>query len=210
MKWKDSDEAINSSEDAGSAFEEDYSPLRSRNFNLGAKAAALVAQPGMWILFVVVILLLVILLTFFSKGETSSQNADLNRRLQELEQKVTSLAAQNKKMDDLIQTAQKSTEPMLVRLDRMESKFGEQLNDFQKQLEQLKRSQSQKSPPKTTPKTSTKKSTQNVGKTYIVQKGDTLYSISKQFSQSVSQLRKLNKLSSSEAIFPGQKLIVKP
>jgi LysM repeat protein len=210
MKWKDSDEVMGSKDDAGSAYEEDYSPLRSRNFDLGAKVAALIAQPGMWILFVVFVLLLVIFFMFFPKGESGSQSADLNQRLQELEQKVTSLEEQNKKMDELIQEVQKSTEPMLVRLDRMESKFGKQLNDFQKQLKQLKRSPSQKSPPKTTPKTSTKKSTQNVGKTYIVQKGDTLYSISKQFSQSVPQLRKLNKLSSNEAIFPGQKLIIKP
>ena len=210
MKWKDSDEVMDSNDDAGSAYEEDYSPLRGRNFDLGAKVAALIAQPGMWILFVVVILLLVIFFVFFPKGETGSQYADLNQRLQEFEQKVTALEEQNKKMDAQVQEVQKSTEPILVRLDRMESKFGKQLNDFQKQLKQLKRSQSPKSPTKTTNKTSTKKSTQNTSKTYIVQKGDTLYSISKQFSQSVSQLRKLNKLSSNEAIFPGQKLIVKP
>lgn len=210
MKWKDSDEVMDSDDDAGSAYEEDYSPLRSRNFDLGSKAAALIARPGMWIMFAVVALLFVIFLMFFPKDETSSRNADLKQRLQELEQKITSLEAQNKKTDDLIQTALKTTEPMLVRLDRLESKFGKQLNDFQKQLKQLKRSQSPKSSTKTTNKTSTKKSTRNVGKTYIVQKGDTLYSISKQFSQSVSQLRKLNKLSSNEAIFPGQKLIVIP
>jgi len=43
--------------------------------------------------------------------------------------------------------------------------------------------------------------------TYIVRKGDTLYSISKRFALTVEAIRKLNGLSHSN-IFPGQKLFV--
>jgi len=210
MKWKDSEETMDSGDDAGSAYEEDYSPLRSRNFDLGSKLAAIIARPGAWIIFVVLILLFVIILMFFPKGETRSQPANLSQRLQELEKKIVSLEEKNKNLDDLIKSTQKSADPLLVRLDRLESKFGKQLNDFQKQLKQLKSNQTQQKPTAAPQKISTKKSTQKTGKTYIVQKGDTLYSISKQSGQSISQLRKLNKLSSNEAIFPGQKLIIKP
>jgi LysM repeat protein len=42
-----------------------------------------------------------------------------------------------------------------------------------------------------------------------VRKGDTLFSISRRYGMSVDGLRKLNDLSSRDAIYPGQKLKVK-
>jgi len=44
-------------------------------------------------------------------------------------------------------------------------------------------------------------------KTYVVRKGDTLYSISKKFATSVDTLRRMNNLSHNN-IFPGQRLFV--
>ena len=210
MKWKDSDEAIDSGDDAGSAYEEDYSPLRSRNLNLAARLSSIITQPGAWIIFVGIVLLFVILLMFFPKGGTKSQQANLNQRLQQLESKVISLEDQNQKLNNLIEATQKSTDPLLVRLDRLESRFGKQLSDLQRQLGQLKSMQTKQAQTRAPTDSKPKKSTQKAAKTYIVQKGDTLYSISKQFSLSVSQLRKLNKLSSGGAIYPGQKLIIQP
>ena len=95
MKWKDSEDGMDSGDEAGSAYEEDYSPLRSRKFDLGSKLAAIIAQPGVWIIFMAVILLFVIILMFFPKGGTSSQQANLSQRLHELEKKITSLEEQN-------------------------------------------------------------------------------------------------------------------
>jgi len=211
MKWKDSDEVMDANDEAGSAYEEDYSPLRSKNFNLVAKLAAAIAQPGVWIIFVALILLLVIFLMFFPKGETSSQKSNLSQQWQEIENKIASLEEQNKTMDEQIRAIQESADPLLIRLDRLESKFGKQLDDLQKQLMQLKSIPAQQKTTTAPKKVSAKKSTQKTApKTYVVQKGDTLYSISKQFALSVSQLRKLNKLSSNEAIFPGQELKIKP
>ena len=42
MKWKDSDEVIDSGNEAGGSYEEEYSPLQSRNFNLGARLASVI------------------------------------------------------------------------------------------------------------------------------------------------------------------------
>ncbi len=210
MKWKDSDDAMDSGDEAGSAYEEDYSPLRSRNFALGTKLASLIVQPGVLIFMAALVLVFVIFLMFFPKGESGSPQENLSQQLHELGRKVTSIEEKNKEMEDMIKATQKSTESLLVRLDRLESKFGKQFNDFQKQLKQLKTIQHQQRQINASPKTSTKKSAQKSVQTYTVQKGDTLYSISKQFSVSVPQLRKLNKLSSNEAIFPGQKLTIKP
>ena len=47
-------------------------------------------------------------------------------------------------------------------------------------------------------------------KTHMVKKGETLYSISKQYGLSLSQLMALNKLSKGVLINPGQSLKVKP
>jgi len=49
--------------------------------------------------------------------------------------------------------------------------------------------------------------TSSVKKTYVVRKGDTLYSISRKFSTSVDVLRKINNLTHNH-IFPGQRLFV--
>ncbi len=58
----------------------------------------------------------------------------------------------------------------------------------------------------TTPKTTER--TQSVV-THTVQKGDTLYNISRRYDTTVDTLRRLNQLSESSAIQIGQKLIVK-
>ncbi len=211
MKWKDSDEVLDTGEEeeAGGAYEEDYSPLGSRKSGLGAKLASAIALPGIWKIVVVAVLLLFIILLFFPKGRDNGQLAGLDQRLQYIESKMASMEKQFESLDDRIKALKNPTGPMLVRLDRMESKFGKQLSEFHRQLKQLKSLQSRQ---RTTPdpkKASSKKSTQKTVKTFVVRKGDTLYSISKQFGLSVAQLRKLNKLSSKETIFPGQKLTVK-
>jgi LysM repeat protein len=45
---------------------------------------------------------------------------------------------------------------------------------------------------------------------HTVQKGETLYRISKKYGTSVEELRKLNNLSESQSIYAGQKLRISP
>ena len=47
-------------------------------------------------------------------------------------------------------------------------------------------------------------------KTHVVKKGETLYSISKQYGLSVAQLMTFNKLSEGAVINPGQSLKISP
>ena len=209
MKWKDSEEALGARDEAAGAYEEDYSPLRSRNFDFGARLASLVTQPGLWVILVAVVVLIVVALIFLPTGGDQAALSHLDQRLQQLETKAASLEKQLAAIQDSL-AAQNKTEPMLVRLDRLESAFGEQIDALQKQLKQIKSLQSQGTPTGTAQKTSTKKTSKPASHTHVVQKGETLYSIGKQFGLSVSQLRELNKLSKDEAIFPGQRLTVKP
>ncbi len=72
-----------------------------------------------------------------------------------------------------------------------------------RQMEKRMRSaeRQQKSPARTRPAATS-------GKTYTVQKGDTLFRISKQFGLTVEELMRMNSLKKS-TIYPGQKLIVR-
>jgi membrane-bound lytic murein transglycosylase D len=56
-------------------------------------------------------------------------------------------------------------------------------------------------------KVAKKTATASVKKTYVVRKGDTLYSISRKFATSIDTLRKMNNLTHNN-IFPGQRLFV--
>jgi membrane-bound lytic murein transglycosylase D len=63
--------------------------------------------------------------------------------------------------------------------------------------------------PKTTPTPIADKKEAKV-KIHTVQKGETLYRISRQYKLSVEQLRQYNKLDANASIYPGQKLNVSP
>jgi LysM repeat protein len=56
-------------------------------------------------------------------------------------------------------------------------------------------------------KSSTTRTASTSNKTYVVKKGDTLYSISRKFSTSIESLRKINGLNHNH-IVPGQRLFV--
>lgn len=47
-------------------------------------------------------------------------------------------------------------------------------------------------------------------KTYIVQPGDTLYTIARQTGVTVEEIIKLNKLDNPDVIYPGQQLLMPP
>jgi LysM repeat protein len=55
-----------------------------------------------------------------------------------------------------------------------------------------------------------KPSASNGKLSHTVQKGETLAKISKKYGVSVKELRKLNNLSESQGIHPGQKLLISP
>ncbi len=60
---------------------------------------------------------------------------------------------------------------------------------------------------KTASSTSTSSTTTNTGATYVVEKGDTLYSISRKYNLSVSDVKKMNNLTTN-VLSIGQKLVV--
>ena len=53
-----------------------------------------------------------------------------------------------------------------------------------------------------------KPATGGQGKTYTVQKGDTLLSIARRYGLTVKQLQTANNITNPDKIFPGQKLVI--
>jgi len=62
--------------------------------------------------------------------------------------------------------------------------------------------------PKETSRSAKTKRASASAKTYVVRRGDTLFSISKKFSTRVEDIRRLNGLSENHNIFPGQRLLL--
>jgi len=209
MKWKDSDESLEAQVEAGGEYEEEYSPLRARKIDLGARLASILTRPGVWLIIAALAILVLISMFVGSGGDDSALHSGANQRLQQLESRVASLEKISESMKEL-QENQQTVQPLMVRLDRLESSIAKRISDLDKQFKQFKATRPSGGSSKGPPASAKKQSSKQVVKTHVVQKGDTLYSISKQFGLSLTQLMKLNKLSKGDAIYPGQKLTVRP
>ena len=93
----------------------------------------------------------------------------------------------------------KGLEKSLSKLDREIRALREQLNQQSKKIDRNQK--------KTTPPVATKKP--QVQKRYHeVSRGETLFGIAKKYGVPVDDLRRLNKLSKSAGIYPGQKIMI--
>jgi len=188
----------------------DYSPMR-RSF------LDRVSLPG--ILVAAGCLVLVVLLSFlFVRLQTSglrSQIFSLADRIDALENRLLNVDAQPQ-ADGQLKAQLEQVASLKARVDRMEASMPTIMDQIKRELDNLqKKTVEAKAKPtveKPAAKASTKTSAQPVYHT--VQKGETLYSISRQYSErygmSVEKLIKLNNLGPNGTIVVGQKLIVGP
>lgn len=205
MKWKEPDDDLEKEIEPDGSYEEEYSPLKTGHLDIGSRLASIVTRPGSWIvavLFIVIVLLFVFIRT--GNGDKAMLSS-VEQRLQQLENRLNQLEGMTNKINDT-EEFQKAQKALMVRLDRVETSMAKKLDEMGRQVKQLK-SQTQKTSGKSSPKPSKETGTSNKGGgTHVVKKGETLYSISKQYGLSVAQLRSINKLSENAAIFPGQTL----
>jgi len=209
MKWKDSNDNVETGAEEAETFEEEYSPLRTRKLNFGSRLASIFTRPGSWL--VIIPIALLALMVFFMRpgGSDKAMLSAMDQRFQELESRMTTLEEIGNRVTDT-DKKQQDTQSLLVRLDRLETSFAKRIAEMEKQVKKLQTNvvnmgtkQSQ------TPVTKSGPSTP-AAKTHLVKKGETLYSISKQYGVSVSRLMAFNKLSKGAVINPGQILKVKP
>lgn len=155
--------------------------------------------------FIVFILVLALLLTVFKDRDKTVVRENfhsLQDRVSILEKKLGGIQGQLSELDRAARSLNASLEQkeaLYKQIDRL----GQDLKGFKKETRQKIQSLKKK---KTKDKTESNRGIER----YKVEKGDTLYSLARKYKVTVEELRKWNKLKKDQAIYPGQKLVVKP
>ena len=148
------------------------------------------------------ILLVVIIvggiLYFFSKRPTGDEVSFLQSKVIELERKNAQLEKQLGELQGKIDAITPNSDLIL------------QLEALSKKVEVLEKQKQPTAELKAKPSAPSKPAASTEKQYHTVQKGETLYRISKQYGISVEELRKLNNLSEDQSIYSGQKLRISP
>jgi LysM repeat protein len=159
------------------------------------------------------ILILVLVIVMMGNGagrqETASRMGLIEKRLDDLEFRLGNLVQDTTAESDL-GVLQQANEDLSRRFDSLEKKLEGRLNQINAALVKLEKQRSTPPPKPKTPPAAPKKKAPVKAKTqqHTVQKGDTLYKISRKYGMSVDGLRKLNGIGPDSKIYPGQKLKV--
>jgi LysM repeat protein len=150
------------------------------------------------ILLIIVLILIFAggIIYFLSKGRTTRGASLLQLRVTALEQKIAELEQQLTELQGKI-TASGQDPALLQQVNTLAQK----VESLEKQKQPTAKSKAKPFPP-SKPAVSAKK------KYHTVQKGETLYRISKKYGISVEELRKRNNLSADQPVRAGQKLLV--
>ena len=138
------------------------------------------------------------ILYFLNRQPTTTEVGPLQSKVVVLEQRIAGLEKQIAELYGKISTP--SPDPAL--LQRVEA--------LSRKMEVLEKQKPPAAEPKAKPPTRSKPATSAEKKYHTVQKGETLYGISKKYGISVEELRKLNDLSASQSLRTGQKILVSP
>ena len=147
----------------------------------------------------IVFLVLIIaggILYFLGRQPVSSGVSPLQSKVIALEQRIVGLEKQIAELQGKIKTPA----PDLALLQRVDA--------LSQKVEGLEKQKPSAPEPKAKPSTPQKPAASVEKKYHTVQKGETLYGISKKYGISVEELRKLNNLSKDPSLRTGQKLLV--
>jgi LysM repeat protein len=153
------------------------------------------------------IILLIILFTFLSSIEqevSKKELASIQARLKQFEERLMLLH----NIEDTISSLEEQERGFQESILQTNNSLKEQLNDLNQKVYQLQKNIISVTA-KVTPSPTQKKIRLQAKKRYHeVRPGETLYRIGKRYGISVEVLRRLNNLSPSQFIQPGQKLLV--
>lgn len=160
------------------------------------------------------LLVLVILVVGFFFPRDKSMNSEelkiLESRVSELENKLRRFDKFNEKII-LLENQTKKFAHAVDRFDQFETSTALRMDVLAKELIALQNKKSDIKPVSPqVPISKSKKEEKTRTKHHIVRVGETLYSISRGYSLSVDELRKLNDFKNDITIYPGQKLVIKP
>jgi len=154
------------------------------------------------------------------KSISSTSFADLEKRVEKIEQTLqinenSSGSAEEKDIqgiDPLEERMLRLETAFLVKFDSLIERMGKIENSISLLKNRAVPAAITKKTVAKKPATPVKKAVKKVKKASIfhtVQKGETLYYISKKYNTSVATLRKLNKLSSKAKIYPGDNILIR-
>jgi LysM repeat protein len=169
-----------------------YSPRRKRNGSGKNKFLRIL---------LVVILVLIFaggIFYFLSKRPTGGEVSSLHLKVTALGQKTTGLEKQLAELQGQISTVGK------------DPAFLQQVNALAQRVEALEKREQAADESKAKPSPSSKRAVSTEKRYHTVQKGETLFGISKKYGISVEELRKQNNLSKDQPLRTGQKLLVSP
>ncbi len=182
------------------------------------------------IIFGALLLTLIVFFLFFrssspktesvEKNDSKTAFAALELRIEKLENTLTNqlAPAQSSNGGDAAKELPE-IDPLQDRVSRLEAAFSvkfdsliERMGTIEKNISLLKQAKIAAEPVKPKTKQPVKKTVkkEKAGSMFhTVQKGETLYSISKKYSTSVAELKKLNNLSATAKIYPGNNILIR-
>lgn len=221
MKWKDTgemEEMETPNEEEEYFDEEQYSPWADQEkHKKGMSLNKTKALFGLLIgaIIALIVALLVLVMGGSSSGVSPKQMAQVEERLQRLEERLDKFEAIDEKVTRIWEQA-KAFETFKDRFERSEASMSLRMDHLTMSLETMQKQLSKAKVPVAAPaapvkgSTSGAKAKKTAGAQYHqVQPGDTLYNISKKYNIKVDQLLQMNKMPQGSVIQPGQKLIVR-
>ena len=159
---------------------------------------------------IVVIALLALL--FRGGGKVSIGELEaLKTRMSQVEarlMRMDSMATKAGSLEDQFKALTQS----LAKLESSDKSLKEQMDTLRQRIEKLSEKPTpavaKKEVPAVSKKGTSSPGPQAKGRYHEVQRGETLFRIAKKYALSVDQLRRMNNLKESQAIYPGQKLLV--
>jgi len=157
---------------------------------------------------ILIVLSIVLIARTYSLAE-KAQLLALQSRIEQLESHLGSLEGEG----GLSSAGGPGNQLILLteRLDQLEANMTARIASIANQLQAAQHPSAPAAAPEAkTPAAAPAVQKETKAKIHTVQKGETLYRISRQYNLSVEQLRQYNKMDANASIYPGQKLNVSP
>ncbi len=180
---------------------DDFAALEDRK--AGRKTMYFIVAAGLGL--VILVLAFVTLGNQADRQEMATQLSLMEKRLDDMEFRLGNLV-QSSTADNDLSSLQKADENLSRRFDGLEKKLEGRLNQMNATLVKVQKQRAAAPPPP--PKTAKPAAAAPQTRLHTVQKGETLYKISRKYGMSVDALRKLNGIGPDFKIIAGQKLKV--
>ena len=180
---------------------DDFATLEDRKG--GRKSMYFIVAAGLGL--VILVLAFVMLGNQADRQEMATQLSLMEKRLDDMEFRLGNLI-QSTTADNDLSSLQAADENLSRRFDALEKKLEGRLNQMNAALVQVQKQRSAAPPP--APKAVKPAPAKPQTRLHTVQKGETLYKISRKYGMSVDELRKLNGIGQDFKIIAGQKLKV--